>query len=346
MLRVLSIDGGGIRGLIAAMVLAELEQRTGRPISESFDLIAGTSTGGILALGLTVPDVAGTGPRYSAEDLVGLYIEEGPRIFRRSLWRKVTALDNILEEKYPSGPIEDVLQRYFGDARLKDALTPVLVPCYEIERRQPFFFKSHRAVEDDDFDYAMWDVARATSAAPTYFEPHRIEVPGGASPGYWSLVDGGVFANNPAMSAYVESRDTRWFGTGAGGPGGPGEAGGAPGGAGGEDLVLLSLGTGELTRPIPHDEAVTWGVAQWVQPLLAVVFDGISDTTDYHLRSVMRDVHVGGYHRLQVRLLEGSDDLDDTSATNLRMLQLLAERLIAERAEVLDRVVADLQPPA
>ena len=93
-IKILSIDGGGIRGLIPAVVLAEIEKRTGKPASELFDLIAGTSTGGILALGLTCPAADGR-PRYSAERLIDLYQKEGNRIFNRSRWRRFFKLDRV-----------------------------------------------------------------------------------------------------------------------------------------------------------------------------------------------------------------------------------------------------------
>ena len=173
-LRILSIDGGGIRGIIPATVLAEVERRTGKPVAEAFDLIAGTSTGGILALALTRPGDAG-GPAYRAEDLVGLYEREGPGIFSRSLCKRIRSVDGLLDERYPSHGLEDALDTYLGDARLSDALTDVIVPAYDIERRGTFFFKSRKARIDEADDFAMRDAAHATSAAPTYFEPVRIE---------------------------------------------------------------------------------------------------------------------------------------------------------------------------
>ena len=122
MFKVLSIDGGGIRGIIPAMVLAEIEERTGRPVAEKFDLIAGTSTGGILALGLTMPGDAGR-PRYAAEELIGLYEEEGSRIFSD----RAGPIRSAFEERYPSRGVEEVLGEYFGEARLKEALTRVFL---------------------------------------------------------------------------------------------------------------------------------------------------------------------------------------------------------------------------
>lgn len=135
-------------------------------------------------------------------------------------------MGSIVEEKYPADGIESVLDRYFGTTRLKDALTEVLVPSYEIERRVPFFFKSRYAKEKPEYDFPMKTVARATSAAPTYFEPVQIITDDGLD--YYALIDGGVFANNPALCAYAEA--IRMF-------------------PGAEDFVLVSLGTGELNPP-------------------------------------------------------------------------------------------------
>ena len=112
MRKVLSIDGGGIRGIIPAMVLAEIEARTGKRSAEMFDLVAGTSTGGILALGLTKPEQDG-GPEYSAERLIELYDGEGGRIFHIPTWHRLRSGWGVAEEKYPSEGIEEVAKRYF-----------------------------------------------------------------------------------------------------------------------------------------------------------------------------------------------------------------------------------------
>jgi uncharacterized protein len=316
MRKILSIDGGGIRGVIPAVVLAEIERRTGRPIAETFDLVAGTSTGGILALGLSRPGSNGH-PRYTASNLVGLYEAEGAKIFRRDPWRRFIALENLLDEKYPATGIEEVLKKYFGDATLSQALTEVLVTTYDIEHRQPYLFKRHKAQKDPRREWPMWQAARATSAAPTYFEPAKLTFKNGKD--YLALVDGGVYANNPAMCGYVEARKL-W----------PTE----------KDFVVVSLGTGELTRSIPYDQAKNWGLAKWAQPILGVVFDGVSDAVDYQLQDLCadEDTRVSQYHRFQVVLTEGNDDMDDASRTNIRVLKLLAENLVDRRDADLEQL--------
>lgn len=322
MRRILSIDGGGIRGVIPARVLVEIEERTQKPVSELFDLIAGTSTGGLLALGLTKPAPSGgNAPEFSAAQMLQLYDQEGASIFRRNLWHRFVALENLLEEKYPADGIESVLAEYFGDVRLSDALTEVLVTSYDIERRTPFFFRRSRARERAGWDWPMRQAARATSAAPTYFEPAKLEAPDSSD--YYALVDGGVFANNPAMCAYAEAR-TLW----------PDE----------DDFLVVSLGTGELTRRIPYAEAKGWGLAMWAQPILGVVFDGVSDTVDFQLGQLCRDGQnrVSRYLRLQVKLEEGSDDMDDVTRGNLHVLRLLAEELIGAKETEIEELCDQL----
>jgi uncharacterized protein len=309
--KILSIDGGGIRGVIPARVLVEIEERTQRPVAGLFDLVAGTSTGGLLALGLTKPSTSSPDrPAFSARQMLELYEREGSAIFERDLWHRFMALENVLEEKYPSKGIERVLAEYFEDTKLSESLTELLVTSYDLERRTPFFFRRSRAREREGWDWLMSQAARATSAAPTYFEPAKLESADGSE--YYALVDGGVFANNPAMCAYAEAR-TLW----------PDE----------RDFLVVSLGTGELTRRIPYDDAKGWGLAKWAQPILGVVFDGVSDTVDFQLGQLCRDqdTRVSQYLRLQTRLQEGSDDMDNATAGNIHVLRLLAEELIADK---------------
>lgn len=311
-IKILSIDGGGIRGIIPALILAEIEKRTGKPVAKMFDLIAGTSTGGILTMALTRPGARGK-PRFTAERVVDLYEKEGKRIFSRSIWHRIHAVGNLLEEKYPSKGLEKVLKEYLGATRLKDSLTETLVTAYEIEDRVPWFFARHKARKrPGTHDFPMTQVAHATSAAPTYFEPVKIQTKNGRDE--YALIDGGVFANNPAMCAYVEARTLH---------------------PKSKDFLVLSLGTGELTRPLPYKQVKGWGLANWAQPILNVVFDGMSDTADYQLKQLLRS---NRYYRFQTTLTKGSDDMDDASRGNLAVLKSLAEEIIRQESRRLDQL--------
>jgi uncharacterized protein len=319
MQKVLSIDGGGIRGIIPAIVLAEIERRTGKRIAEMFDLVAGTSTGGILALGLTKPGQDGK-PEYSAKKLIELYETEGGKIFSIPVWHRVHSGWGLAEEKYPSEGIEEVAKEYFGDVRLAQAYKEVLVAAYEIEKRGSWFFKRRKALDPDEgFNPFMREVARATSAAPTYFEPLQLKV---GSLGNRAFIDGGVHSNNPAMCAYVEAIKIH-----------PEE----------KDFLVVSLGTGEPTRNMPYKEVKGWGLALWAQPILNVVFDGVADTVDYQLRELL--VSEGDnrrYYRFQTVLDIGKDDLDDASRTNIAALKTKAQEIISKNDAVLDALCAQL----
>ena len=317
-LRILAIDGGGIRGILPAMVLADLERRTNRPVIDLFDLIVGTSTGGLVALALACPDAEGK-PRHTARDIVRLYEVEGKRVFSRSVWHKIRSVGALAEGKYPSAGIEGVLQDYFGECRLKDALADVVVPAYEIERRMPFFFKTANAKQKSYYDYPMKSVIRAATAAPTYFEPMQVQIDGPND--YYALVDGALFAYNPGMCAYVEALN-RYSHQ--------------------DSVIMVSLGTGKLTRRLPYDEVKDWGAARWAQPAFALMCDGICDVVDHQLQQLLPETEDGlrQYYRFQARLDVGNDDMDDASNTNIRVLKLLAEDMLQANRAVL-RSLAD-----
>jgi patatin-like phospholipase/acyl hydrolase len=315
--RILAIDGGGIRGLIPALVLAEVEERTGRAIADCFDLIAGTSTGGILACALTRPGPSGS--RYTARELTGLYESEGPRIFHRSLRKTLVSADGYLDERYDDDGLNAALRDYLGEDRISQARTDILVTAYDIERRAAWFFRSAEARSDPARDFTMSDAARATSAAPTYFEPALVRPVGGGAPS--ALIDGGVFAINPSMCALAEVTHA---------------------GRGEEIELLASLGTGSHTRPLRYADVRGWGRLQWAVPSLDVVFDGVADTTEFALRQLLAPER---YVRLQTELKIASDDLDDASAANLGRLRAEAERLLREQSADVDRLVAALSVP-
>jgi patatin-like phospholipase/acyl hydrolase len=289
--KVLAIDGGGIRGLIPALVLAEVEQRAGRPIATMFDLVAGTSTGAIIACALTKPNPM------PAQRIADIYVQDGPKIFDASLLKTVTSLGGLIDERYDAKGLVTSLRTHLGDTRLGQATTGILTTAYDLQSRQAMLLRR----EDD---VSMVDAAHASSAAPTYFEPVKL--------GARTLVDGGVFAINPAALGYAEAH--------------------------GQVDVLASLGTGEQTRPLPFDEVKNWGQLQWARPIIDVVFDGSADAIDLTLSRLID----GSYIRLQTRLIEASDALDDASEDNLAALRRDAERLIAQRSADIDRLVADL----
>lgn len=369
--RILCIDGGGIRGIIPAVVLTELEQRTGRPISACFDLIAGTSTGGIIALALTRPDPRGR-PQYSAEDLVGFYEQIGPSIFARDPIHRAATLDSLAGPRFDGAPLRRALDEFFGDTMLSASLRDVLVPSYDIERREPFFFKSHHARVRPERDYRMRDVAAATAAGPTYFEPVRI--PTSDAAGYRALVDGGVYANNPTMCAWVEAIGlygaradaarlaiaplTAGGAIAAANPArieatvdesrsGPPRVSAARGASAApdSDWLVVSLGTGHNDRRIPYAKARGWGLTKWATSIIDIVFDGVSDTVDYQMRMLLPEAPGAPlrYCRLQTDLGGASDDLGDATRANIARLKKVGHELVRAKAKQLDQVAGGLR---
>ena len=304
--RILSIDGGGIRGLIPAQILKSLGLR-----GEQFHMISGTSTGGIIACGMA--------SGLTADTLVDFYTKRGPAIFSNSLG----ALAGAFGDMYAAAPLEAALKEAFGTKTLSQVdRADLLITTYEIEKRVPWLFKSWRARGIDETnpkgaDFRLVDVARATSAAPTYFTPTKIRARDGST---IACIDGGVYANNPAMCAYVAAR--RLY---------P-EA---------EEFVICSIGTGQMVKPFKYDDAVNWGLAGWVRPLLDIMFDGVASTTDYELDQLPGISHI----RLQASLEHASEALDDAEPGHLADLIRTGQETIAKNLPSVQALRAKLAEP-
>jgi predicted acylesterase/phospholipase RssA len=309
--RVLSIDGGGVRGLVPAIVLAEIEARTGRGVADLFDVVAGTSTGAVLALGMNVPGERPNVPRWQALDCVEFYKVHLAEIFGQGGWQALAGVAGLIREKYDEGPLERVMGSYFADHRLSEALTNVVVPAYDLANSDVMLFDSRAAAADGAMDLPMRLVVRGATAAPTYFEPQLVSPPVAVQ--QHLLVDGGLFANNPGICAFIQAQRLKL----------------------GADVVMVSLGTGAALRKLRLGEVKSWGLAHWARPLLDIVLGSGSQATDHYLRSLL-----GGqrYFRFEPDLVGHgcSHRLDDASAENLVALEQAAKSLVASRSEEID----------
>jgi patatin-like phospholipase/acyl hydrolase len=185
---ILSLDGGGLKGLFTASFLASWEHDTGRRIIDQFDLIVGTSTGGIIALAL--------GLGFSGEDIIRFYVEEAATIFPQAA---LSNLKHWVQVKYSGAGLDSALQKYFGDRTLGESLRPLVIPAFYAQRREIYLFKTpHHPHLRYDWREKATLVARSTAGAPTFFAP--VE----KAPGL-ELVDGGVWANNPVMVGVAEA---------------------------------------------------------------------------------------------------------------------------------------------
>lgn len=346
--KLLAIDGGGIRGVIPATILAEIEQRTGQHIADLFHLVAGTSTGGILALGLTLADPVTGKPKYSASDLAGLYSKKGGEIFKEPGWRKMLGIvDNLFDETYNHDGIEGVLEEYFGEARLSQALSQVLVTAYDMQLRGMFLFNSRLAKDPEraeEEDFLVRDVARCTSAAPTYFEPKPLD----SKNHRHIMIDGGVFANNPSMLAYTEAKQlyesrTPEYQEEQGSrdmAGGPVEARIVS-----EPFFLLSLGTGTSQKEYDYEKVKGWGLAKWAKPVIDIMMQGVSNSVHYQMKRLLPPRFDGTdrYIRLNIPNMKSEHTaMDDASEKNLRALEKYAADFIRDYSNRIDEVCRKL----
>ena len=323
--RILSIDGGGIRGILPGQILVMLEQilqqesrRADARIAEYFDLIAGTSTGGILACILLAPDDKKKLPRFSAAEAVSLYIDRGDEVFDLSLWQRIRSLGGARDERYSADGLMDALNDYFHHLKLSELLKPCMITAYDIRNRRAHFFRQHDAAAAPWKDFYVKDVARATSAAPTYFEPARVKsltnVP-------YPLIDGGLFANNPALCAYAEARNFPKKPTAA-------------------NMLILSLGTGEVKKPYPYQTAKDWGLLGWAVPVIDIMMSGGSETVHYQLRQIYDTIKARKdyplpYLRIDPSLGAATEEMDDASPENLIALRDAGQKAAEDNVQEL-----------
>ncbi len=323
--RILSIDGGGIRGIIPAEILAHLEkilqEKTCTPnarLANYFDLVAGTSTGGILACLMLIRDsVNSRSPeaKYPASKFVELYLDRGDEIFSLPLWHRIRTFGGVCGEKYPNDGLLEVLDDRLGKIMLSELLKPTLITAYDIKRRKAHFFCQHEA-SNPDRDFRVRDVARATSSAPTYFEVARVKSQSGVA---YPLIDGGVYANNPTLCAYAEARVSLCGNPTA------------------KDMVILSLGTGIVKESYSYKKAKDWGLLGWARPTLGIMMSGIAETVSFQLKQIFRAVGTPNqFLRIEPDLACASADIDDASYRNLIELQKVGKATADCHAEELN----------
>ena len=312
MINILSIDGGGIRGVIPARIIIELENiirvKTNKDevhIAEYFDLIAGTSTGGILALLYCLPN------KVSSSEVLNLYYQNGNKIFSSTFFKKITC--GLFGEKYDNKNLEKILRYYFDNMKLSDLSVDCLIPAFDIEHYRSIFFTKPN--ENTEKDFYLVDVLLSTSAAPTFFEPHEIYSTNLKN--HHVNLDGGVFANNPAMCALVEACKQNQCNL--------------------NDVNVLSIGTGmkcEESLAIPYKKAKKWGLLSWISPLINILMYSTSNIVHHQLK-ILYSYLDSDYYRLQpvfseIDMNDISLNMDDASKNNIEALLMKTEKYILE----------------
>ncbi|XXG86586.1 hypothetical protein AAC387_Pa11g1449 [Persea americana] len=340
LITILSIDGGGIRGLIPAKILSFLESQLqeidGKDarIADYFDVIAGTSTGGLIATMLTAPNEQNR-PLFTAKDITAFYVEQGPKMFPNSGCQLLASAKNILKAvvgpRYDGKYLHEIIRKILGQTRLHQTLTNTVIPTFDIKLLQPTIFSTFQVKSDPSLDALLSDICIGTSAAPTYFPAHYFKT-GDSSEGNvreFNLIDGGMAANNPALVAISEvtrqvfEENPDFFPIIK-----PMDYG---------KFLVISIGTGTQKNEEKYSAkaAGKWGVLGWLvnsgnSPLVDVFSQASADMVDIHICVVFKALHSDcNYLRIQDDTLKGPvSSVDISTKENLENLVSIGEGLL------------------
>jgi patatin-like phospholipase/acyl hydrolase len=294
--KILSLDGGGLRGLAQLLILKRIEMLTGKKIHELFDLIVGTSTGGIIACGLTAMENGK--PSLTVDKLIDLYSTNADAIFPKQdnkfklAYRKVRSIFN---SKFESGGLDDQLEKYFKDIRLSETIKPIIVTSYDINYNEIVMFKS-RLSHEYGYDTTLKNVCRATSAAPTYLPPYDMK--------YMNvdrkLVDGGVYINNPAMAGIADALRYKYKGEEIRI----------------EDIEVLSIGSGIFSEKVGAGQK-KFGIVMWGPVISTVMIQASAKLVEYECEQLP----LSKFLRLQFVIdEEDRADMSDSRPETLRYI--------------------------
>ena len=318
MIKVLSIDGGGVRGIIPARILKEIETRTNKPISKLFNIVSGTSTGGLLTLAITKPNTQGN-PEFSAENLVDLYMERSKEIFAKpSIIRKIKTGFGLWGSKYDRAAYDKILLQIFKDTLLSQSLCPVFIPIYSLGNSKPFIASTYFAARNKENDFYLRDIAGAASAAPTYFDPKKFRSPNSTT--IYQGVDGGIYANNPELigvtGVYLLHPSF--------------EIG---------NIILLSLGTGDTVKN--NQNSGNDGDIGWLKnkDIIGSMMDAESAIAETAVTAMLKN---SNHFRFQLHLPSELADMDNSSDNNLNALLEAAEDFIQQNTLSIDNLCKKL----
>uniref|UniRef100_A0A0E0QK98 Patatin n=1 Tax=Oryza rufipogon TaxID=4529 RepID=A0A0E0QK98_ORYRU len=325
---VLSIDGGGVRGIIPGTILASLEEKLQKldgadaRIADYFDVIAGTSTGGLVTAMLTAPNDQGR-PLFAAKDINDFYLKHCPKIFPPRSIPIVGLFQSMAGPKYDGKYLHSVVQSLLGDKRVNETITNVVIPTFDIKLLQPITFSRFDAQIDVSKNALLSDVCISTSAAPTYLPGHRFQTKDkDGKPREFNLVDGGVAANNPILLGKQDD----FF------PIKPADYG---------KFMILSLGTGTAKIEEKYDavQSGKWGMINWVyhdgsSPLIDSFSQASADLVDIHASVLFQALHCEkSYLRIQDDELTGDTaSVDVSTPENLNRLVDVGKALLKKRA--------------
>lgn len=331
--RILSIDGGGIRGILPGQILVSLEAKLKKKaknkhvsIADYFDVIAGTNAGGVLTFAYLLPDNKNPShPAFTAQEVMNIYLKHGQHIFNHKLKKKVFGIGDDI---YPAKGAYKTLTNFFGAIRLSELLKPCLVPTYNINERKAMALNQEKVHKGQLDDFLLRDAARAATATPGYFDIANIQSHGGRN---YPLIDGGIYANNPAMLAFTEVQNSMKE-TDEDEKITP------------NDIAMLSLGTGTNQLRYQYDNAKKWKGAKWLKPLMSMVASATAETVDQQLKQLFHAYDADDqYLRINPELKPNMDaSLDNASSRNRKALKKLGQEAANQYNNELDRIADQL----
>lgn len=325
-IRVLSLDGGGVRGLIQALYLEYIEEVTGKPICDLFHVICGTSVGGINTAALTTPlsKDEPNKPRFTAKDLISLYVKDSKKMFHK----RTFSLNSFNTPKYSGKELRKVFkQKLINDdgsyIKWSDHIGHPITLAYNTHLRKIHYFNKKNATEKDSHNFYTHDIIRAISSAPTYYNPAKIENKPDSIPELrdeFDLVDAGILLNNPVQAALLEV-DKLYPEN--------------------KKKLVVSIGTGVCQKPYYVKDLKNKGILKSAKKIIDMSLDNGMMTHDFMLDQEQSDLNLK-YYRFQLNLGAENSKLDDTSKRNLSHLIALVNRDIEDNRKSLNELCAIL----
>ncbi|XP_076921187.1 patatin-like protein 6 [Bidens hawaiensis] len=326
---VLSIDGGGMRSILAGKALAYLENalkiksgNSNARIADYFDVAAGTGVGGVFTAMLFGAS-SDNRPIFKAEDTWKFLAENGNRIYRKPSsggFKRIFKKSGVSDV---TAGFETVMKQAFTvngkSLTLKNTLKPVLIPCYDLSSSAPFLFSRADALETNSFDFRLWEVCRATSASPGLFEPLSMRSVDGKT--RCLAVDGGLAMSNPTAAAITHVLHNKQE---------------FPFVRGVEDILVISLGTGQvLEGSYDYNKVSRWTAKDWARPMARISNDSSADMVDHAVAMAFGQSRGSNYVRIQAngsnmgRCVVNADC--DGSPGNVKLLMGIADEMLKQK---------------
>lgn len=328
---ILSIDGGGIRSIIPTAILAYLEKRIQETqknknlrIANLIDFVTGTSTSSILGAIMLIPDKKKiSAPKYSMEEILQMYFNEGEFIYKENFFHSLKTLWGLIGPKYSETNINSFLLQQLNHYKLENLIKPCMFTGYDIKNKKVRLYTNC----DDDkksINYYVKDIIRGSIAFPSYFSPASVR----NGMNIETIIDGGIFAENPCMCGYIEASKILFKNNKKIFP--------SP-----RHLIIISLGTGKLQKKLySFKKSKKWGRIQWFSPILDIIRTSSSEVINYQLEKLFKSYNkTNNYIRINPLIINGSPSLNDGSKKNLLNLLKDANNYIENNKEKLDSLV-------